>query len=216
MDLTNIYRTRFSKAEREKKRILWGILIRSFLKNYIDRRSTVVDIGAGTCEFINQIACDRKIAVDLDPAAASYAAQDVKIIQSPADHIALEDSQADVVFASNFFEHLESKQALFGVIKEMKRILRPGGRAVILQPNIRYAYREYWDFCDHNLPLSDRSMTESLCINGFEIVTVIPRFLPFTTKSSVSHLTLLLEIYLRVPLLWRVFGKQFFIVAKKP
>ena len=41
------------------------------------------------------------------------------------------------------------------------------------------------------------------------------RFLPFTTKSRLSAFYWAVPLYLRVPLAWRFFGKQCFIVAEK-
>jgi hypothetical protein len=52
-------------------------------------------------------------------------------------------------------------------------------------PNIRYAYREYWDYYDHYLPLSHLSLGEGLTQAGFAVERVSPRFLPYTMKSSL-------------------------------
>ena len=168
MDHTKIYNRRFDTKERENKKRLWNIFIRHFLKKYIGCDSTIIDIGAGNCEFINQINCKRKIAVDSNQDLKSYAADNVEALISPADNIvAVKDKEVDVVFVSNFFEHLESRQKLLKVIAEIKRILKPGGRVLVIQPNIRYAYREYWDFCDHHLPISDKGMAEFFRTNDF-------------------------------------------------
>ena len=51
-------------------------------------------------------------------------------------------------------------------------------------PNIRYAFREYWDYFDHQLPLSDLSVVEGLIASGFNVNIVIPRFLPFTMNNG--------------------------------
>jgi hypothetical protein len=82
-------------------------------------------------------------------------------------------------------------------------------------PNIKYAYREYLDYYDHTLPLSDVSVSEGLRQRGFEIDRVIPRFLPYTMNNSIPTSDTLVRIYLLMPLVWRIFGKQFLVVAKK-
>jgi len=79
---------------------------------------------------------------------------------------ALADATVDVVFASNVFEHLPSKQHLLQALAEARRVLRPGGRLLILQPNIRYAGGKYWDYFDHHLPLTERSLVEALAIKA--------------------------------------------------
>ena len=87
---------------------------------------------------------------------------------------------------------------------------------MLLQPNIRFAYKVYWDFFDHQLPFSDRAMVEALQACGFGIESVRPRFLPYTTKSTLPSWPILVKLYLRCPPLHWLFGKQMFIVAVKP
>jgi len=84
-----------------------------------------------------------------------------------------------------------------------------------IQPNIRYCYKDYWMFFDHITQLDDRSLSEVLEITGFEIVECKPRFLPYTTKCRLPKLLIFVKIYLKFPILWRIFGKQCFIYAKK-
>jgi hypothetical protein len=93
-------------------------------------------------------------------------------------------------------------------------ILNPGGKLIIIQPNYRFAYREYFDFIDHMLPISDKSLREAMEASGFEVETLIPRFLPFSTKSRAAS-PLALKVYLRMPWIWSFFGKQLFMVAKR-
>jgi len=90
-----------------------------------------------------------------------------------------------------------------------------GGVILILQPNIKFAYKEYWDFFDHNVPLSDKSLVEALGIAGFEVDKVIPAFLPYTTKSRLPQWELLVRIYLKIPFIWRILGKQVFVIGRK-
>ena len=71
----------------------------------------------------------------------------------------------------------------------------------------------YWDFFDHQLPFSDRTMVE---IAGFRVVEVRPRFLPYTTKGAFPSWPVLVKLYLRMPILHRLLGKQMFLVAARP
>ena len=155
--------------------------------------------------------------MDINPEAAKNAGGEVTYIQSSATDIAkkIESESVDIVFTSNFFEHLKSKEELVEVIQEMSKILKSGGRALVIQPNYKYAFRKYWDFLDHRIPLTEKSLGEAFLLNNFRIVKCFPRFLPFTTKGRLSKFTFLLKIYLRIPLLWKIFGKQAFLVAEK-
>jgi SAM-dependent methyltransferase len=127
----------------------------------------------------------------------------------------LPDNSLDIVFTSNFFEHLPDKAHLLATLREAHRCLQPGGRLIALGPNIRYLPGAYWDFWDHHVPLSDASLTEVLTNLGFRMERVVPRFLPYTMSDGRRHPLVLLRLYLRLPLAWRLFGRQFLVVAVK-
>jgi SAM-dependent methyltransferase len=213
VDLPGLYERRFT-GEAAFRNSMWRILCRSFFQKHVDPRATVVEVGAGHCEFINHITAARRIAVDLSTDTKHYAAPGVEVVTTAStDLSAISDGTADVAFASNFFEHL-SRPDILATLREVKRVLTPNGRLLILQPNIRYCYRDYWMFFDHITPLDDRSLVEALEMSGFSPVTVIARFLPFTTKSALPKSLLLLRIYLAIPLFWRILGAQAFVVAR--
>ena len=46
------------------------------------------------------------------------------------------------------------------------RVLKPGGRAMVLQPNIRLDRAAYWDFIDHNVALTEKSLVEAAVARG--------------------------------------------------
>ncbi len=207
LDLATIYDHRFAGEARFRVG-MWRVLCRRFFQRYIDERATVLEIGAGHCEFINNIAAGRKLAVDLNPETRSHAAPGIEVITGPSTALSgVTDHSIDVAFASNVFEHL-SRADILATLHELHRVLVPHGRVLILQPNIRYCYRDYWMFFDHITPLDDRSLIEALRLAGFAPVTVIRRFLPFTTKSAFPRSLALLRVYLAVPLLWRLLGAQ--------
>jgi ubiquinone/menaquinone biosynthesis C-methylase UbiE len=216
MDLSLMYRERFGATKLETRRRVWSVLCRSFFDDLVGKNSDVLDLGCGYGEFINNIRARRKIAVDLNPDARSHLDKDITFILSPGTDLSpVPDANVDVVFASNFLEHLPSKAECDVVFAEIKRVLRPGGRFIAMGPNIRYAYKNYWDFYDHQLPLSDRSLEEGLKTSGFGVVRNIPRFLPFTMQSSLPTADALIKIYLAMPLFWRLFGRQFLIIGQK-
>jgi ubiquinone/menaquinone biosynthesis C-methylase UbiE len=216
MDLQKIYAARFLEEELPLKNKIWKVICSDFLNRFIKTTDTVVDIGAGYCEFINNIDCQVKIAIDLNSDVKKFAHPQVRVINESCMAIrSLVDNSVDIVFMSNFLEHLLSKQQVFDTLQECKRILKTGGKMLILQPNIRFLANNYWDFFDHHTPLSDRSLVEVLEALDMQIVKNYPKFLPYTTKSKLPKGTLFVKLYLHLPVLWHIFGKQAFIVAEK-
>lgn len=204
-----MYARRFGD-DLEFRRRMWHVLCSRFFQRYVPRDASVVDLGAGFCEFINHIEAARKIAVDVRSDTADYAAPGVEVLP---DLRAVASQSVGVVFASHFLEHL-TREEIVRTVREVRRVLREDGVFLVLQPNIRYCYRDYWMFFDHITPLDDRSLTEVLENNGLRVTKMIPRFLPYTTKSRLPRSLLLIHIYLRVPLLWRLFGGAAFAVAR--
>lgn len=212
------YEARFSDSELRDKRVLWSVLCEDQFQQYVPLDGTVLDLGAGYCEFSNAIRARRRVAVDLNPDTAAFAADGVEVVETTStDMHQISDSVVDTVFSSNFFEHLPDTEALLATLGESHRVLRPGGTIVVLMPNIRNLPGAYWDYLDHHLALTQHSLSEALTLSGFEVQRVEPRFLPYTVRNSrmpVSRLTI--RAYLAFKPAWRILGKQMLVVAVKP
>jgi SAM-dependent methyltransferase len=215
--LAELYRNRFPEQELARKNAIWKVLCDNYFQKFITPSDSVVDVACGYGEFINNISAGEKIGVDLNPDTEQHLADDVRFIPLSATKIASQlQGQADVVFTSNFLEHLPDKKALERLLDEILLTLKPGGRYLIMGPNLRYLPGEYWDFYDHHLGLTHASLCEVLALKGFQIESCVDRFLPYTTQGALPTHPLLVRAYLALPLVWRFFGKQFVIVARKP
>ena len=216
MDLKKMYSTRFEETDLPAKNEIWRVICDTYLSKFIKPQDTVVDVGAGYCEFINNIECENKIAIDLNEDVKRFANPDVRVINESCMAIqSLDKDSVDVVFMSNFLEHLPSKQQVLETLGESHRILRQGGRIIILQPNIRFLPGSYWDYFDHHTPLTERSLVEALQLLEFKINVCHAKFLPYTTKSRLPKGAAFVRLYLRFPLAWKILGKQALIVAEK-
>jgi ubiquinone/menaquinone biosynthesis C-methylase UbiE len=216
-DLASLYRFRFNEADLPGKMRIWQILCSDFFQRFVDPNSTVLDVACGYGEFINNIQAGKKHAIDLNPDTKRFLQSDVTFHLTRADAMqGVENESIDVAFTSNFLEHLESKAACDAVLREVLRALRPGGKFIVMGPNIRYLAAQYWDFYDHHLPLSHSSLEEGLSINGFRVTQNIAKFLPYTTRSALPQHPLLVRAYLKTPVAWRLLGRQFLLIAEKP
>ncbi|MBD9449740.1 class I SAM-dependent methyltransferase [Rhizobium sp. RHZ01] len=216
-NVSQIYRTRFEETGIAKRDRVWKTLCKSYFDHHMVSSGSILDLACGYGEFVNNIDVKTKFAVDLNPDAKSHLNGGVNFKATRADNLShIPSNTLDRAFTSNFLEHLPDKKACDAVLKEVLRVLKPGGRFIILGPNIKYAYKEYWDFYDHYLELSHISLAEGLRMNGYEITSNVPRFLPFTMANKQPTHDLFIRAYLAMPLFWKVFGKQFLVTAEKP
>lgn len=214
-DLEKIYRARFAGSLDYRMRV-WQVLCKYFAQ-WTPADGAVLDIGCGYCEFINQIPAASKYGIDMNPDTEFRAVPEMKLM--PQDCSAtwgLDANTLNTVFSSNLFEHLPTKAHLEDTLAEAFRCLKPGGHLIALGPNIRYSGGAYWDFYDHHLPLTERSLAEVLRKVGFEIAVEHAQFLPYTMSSGFRYPIWMVQVYLALPLAWRIFGKQFLVVARKP
>ncbi len=186
----------------------------AYLERWIGPNDDVLELGAGWCDFSNLIRGRSVTAVDLESVVLSAAAAHVKaVVGDCTDLHIFEDDAFDVVFASNLLEHLERPQS-DALLAEARRVLRPGGRLILLQPNFRLQPGRYFDDFTHVAIFTDQSLSDYLASGGWDVDYVAARFLPLTMKSRASGLSFLVPLYLRSPL--KPLAGQMLVVARTP
>lgn len=213
--LAEVYRARFDGVIEYRQKV-WRVLVDSLFRSRLGNPKRVLDLAAGYGDFINNINAPERFAIDLNPDARVHLDPGVSLFSIDATSPwPVPEGSLDAVFTSNFFEHLPSADALLGILGQAAKALRPGGRLVAIGPNMRFTLKEYWDFLDHRLPLTERSLREALELRGFNVIECVPRLLPYSMESHRQVPPLLIRLYCNAPLAWRFFGKQFLLVAEK-
>jgi len=214
-DLEQIYRQRFSGMLEYRKEV-WRVLTSRFFSRWISPDAAVLDLGCGYCEFINSISARKKYGMDLNPDARKNAARDVVVFEQDCSMPwPLEEGSLDVVFTSNFFEHLPTKTHLEKTLQQAWLSLKKGGAIIAMGPNIKYLPGAYWDFYDHHIALTELAMVEVMTKCGFTIDMMKPRFLPYSMSNGTNYPVWILRLYLLMPPVWPLFGKQFLIIGRK-
>jgi SAM-dependent methyltransferase len=215
-DLPAIYARRFSDADVPRRGAVWREITR-FLQRWIDPSATVLDLACDRGAFINVVKAGERIAVDLRD-VGGYLDPGIRFVQSDGlallDHVSA--ASVDVVFMSNYLEHLASADEVVAQLKVVTQVLKPGGRVIVLQPNIRLTGGSYWDFLDHKTPLTEKSLEEASQTAGLETERLIIRFLPYTTKSRFPQKGWLVRGYLAFPPAWWALGRQTLLIARRP
>lgn len=202
--------TRFAPDPR--RAVVWEALWRYHFSGLIAPDQCVLDIGCGYGNFINTVVARRRVALDAWPGFPAHVAAGVETHVGPATELGfLGDGTVDFAFASNLFEHLTQAE-LAALLAALRPKLAAGGSLNILQPNWRYAFREYWDDYTHVTAWSDTGLSDFLAAHGFEVFEIEPRFLPLTVKSRLPVSPLLIRLWLASP--FRPGGKQMFLRAR--
>ncbi len=215
---TDLYDARFSMEDVARIRRIWQPIVR-FLQRYVDPAGTTVDIGAGACHFINSVVSAKRIAIDINEKSLRlHADPGVRTVVFSGGSLADVTGERSVstVFASNVFEHFQTREDVARTLAQGYELLEPGGRFIVLQPNFRYCMKRYYDFFDHRLAFTHEAMIEGLVTAGFAIERAIPQFLPYTTKTALPQHPALVELYLRIPPAWKILGGQMLLVGRKP
>src|SRR5687768_4164728 len=111
-ELAGQYARRFSQTQDYRRRV-WEVLTADLFQAMVPPDAAVLDLGCGYGDFINAIRARDKHAIDLNPDSPDYLQPDVRFhFHDAAMPWPVPASSLDLVFSSNFFEHLPSKPAL--------------------------------------------------------------------------------------------------------
>jgi hypothetical protein len=195
------------------REVVWATLCASYFQRLIEPEFHVLELGAGYANFINNIRCRTRTAVDVWPELTRHVQLGVTAqVGSVTELDFLSDRSVDFVFASNLFEHLTQAQFAH-VLSQLQSKMRSGATLNILQPNYRLAYRRYFDDYTHLSVYSDVSLCHFLEAHGWRVIECVPGFLPFSLKSRLPAWPWLIRLYLRLP--WKPLAKQMFVRAQR-
>lgn len=212
IDYGRLYAYRHQGVRQDQRQAVWNQIAAHVYRRMGDPQ-VVLDPAAGRGEFISAIPAPERWIVDVVDQAPpdrglNVVLGDVLRVDLPVEHF-------DGVFVSNFLEHLATQADVARFLKRMQQVMQSGGRLAILGPNFKYCYRSYFDCADHTLALTHVAVDEHLHAAGFKVVSVTPRFIPFSFRSSLPASGVVTRAYLSLPPVWRVFGQQFLLIAKK-
>lgn len=213
-DLDRIYRDRFPDAAEARKDRIWPEIV-AFLGRWIDPAWPVLDIACDRGYFIRNVRAAERWASDMRDLGGSFPAEVHFVQGNGLDLGALVPIGAfGTVFMSNYLEHLPNADAVIEQLQVVRRLLRPGGKVLILQPNVRLVGGAYWDFIDHRVALTEKSLVEAAQLADLKVVRLITRFLPYSTVGRLPVHPLFVRAYLKFPPAWLILGRQTLLIAE--
>jgi SAM-dependent methyltransferase len=214
--LDGVYQTRFDERRQAGKMAVWAELS-AYLARWIDPDQPVIDVACDAGYFIRHVRAVERWATDVRD-VGGLLPEGVRFVQADGLHLwsRVPVGYFGTVFMSNYLEHLRDSTEVVEQLRVAREILAPGGRLIVLQPNISLVGGAYWDFIDHHVPLNERSLVEAAELAGLRPIHLTTRFLPYSTKGRLPQHPLLVRWYLRLPIAWRLLGKQTLLVAERP
>jgi SAM-dependent methyltransferase len=208
-DAGDYFQTRFAYDPRRDR--TWKVICR-YLQQFVPAQSRLLDLGAGYCSFANHIVALEKHALDAWPGFVQFALPGVHTHVGNCEELGIFlSSYFDFIFASNLLEHLPLP-AVKRTLLEVRRVLKPSGVFLILQPNFRFCYRRYFDDYTHLTIFTDLGLADLLSSCKFSVERVVPKFLPLSFKSMLPKWKWLVTLYLRMP--YRPFASQMLILSR--
>jgi SAM-dependent methyltransferase len=210
--MTSYHRVHFTDDPR--RAAVWKA-VAGHLTPHIPKDAHVLELGAGYCHWINNVNATRRVAADSWQELPAHTAAGVEplVIDIVRDMGSIPSASFDVVLASNVLEHL-SHEDVANVVENAARVLRPGGRFILIQPNFRYSWRSYFDDYTHRSIFTDISLPAVLRAGGFKILKVKPRFVPYSMQGVSLPITgWLVRAYLLSPL--KPAAGQMLVIAEK-
>ncbi len=213
--LPELYEARFDEREVSAKDGVWREIVR-YLARYIDPSLPLLDLACDRGHFVRWATASERWATDIRDVRSVLPA-DVRFIQASGLDLAdaLPNGYFGTVFISNYLEHLESSDAVIDQLRVVSQLLRQGGRVIVLQPNIRLVGQRYWDFIDHRVALTERSLLEAAELAGLRTVDLTTRFIPYSTKGRLPTDPRLVRAYLAIRPAWWLLGRQTLYVGAR-
>ncbi|HEV7797992.1 MAG TPA: methyltransferase domain-containing protein [Pyrinomonadaceae bacterium] len=154
-------------------------IIKSFLEGVVrdiksdqedtDTTINILDVGCGTganLELLAQFGEAAGVDVSSDALSFCRARGLVNVKQGAAEALPYADSSFDLVTGLDVVEHLDDDLA---GLKEMRRVLSPGGRALVFVPAFMFLWGVQDDISNHRRRYTLKELKRVLGKAGFEV-----------------------------------------------
>lgn len=152
----------------------------------------VLDIGCGNGVFLKHAAQVGWEAWGLEPdAKATASLGGFKVLQGSLPNVPLPDESFDCITLSHVIEHLHDPVA---ALKEIHRLLKPGGRVWIATPNIESIGHRLFGATwigiqspTHLVLFNRRAIRDAFASSGFQTVAFMPMHAQAKAYFGMSH-----------------------------
>ena len=132
-------------------------------------RGRILDIGCGTGTMLDELGRFGDVhGVDTEPAAVEFCLDHdhPQVALYSGDRLPHADGSFDVVTMLDVIEHVDDDQTILG---EARRVLRPGGLAMITVPAYQWMWGEQDEVAHHKRRYTRPQLRDSLDRAGFDV-----------------------------------------------
>ncbi len=155
-----------------------------------------IGCGRGECLEAFQSAGVDVYGVDLsDYCSKNKKHLKVNCVDLTKDKLPYPDAHFDIVFHKSLLEHFYSPER---IMRETSRVLKPGGKIIILTPDWVSQMKNFYDDCTHSRPYTIKSLQDVLELNGFARVRteLFHQYPAIWRHSSLKVLSSLMSVCL--------------------
>lgn len=195
-----------------RRRII-GSFVKEICDQVTDRRARILDVGCGTgANLVLLSEFGEAEGVDVSPDALAFCRErgleNVRL--GAAESLPYKDNEFDLVTAFDVVEHMDDDVA---GLREMRRVLRPGGRLLLFVPTFMFLWGVQDEVSNHRRRYRLAELRRAVTAAGFEVERTthanITFFLPVLLVRKLMRLTGIrteTENSINIPALNRVFG----------
>ncbi len=198
-----------------RRRII-GSFVKEICSQITDHHPQILDVGCGTganLKLLGQFGDAQGVDVSSDAVAFCRARGLDKVRLSPAEALPYENNEFDLVTALDVVEHMDDDVA---GLREMHRVLRPGGRVLLFVPTFMFLWGVQDEVSNHRRRYRLAKLRRSVTAAGFEVERIthvnITFFLPVLLVRRLMRLTGIrteTESSINIPALNGLFGAIF-------
>ena len=175
------------------RRKILSSFVEDICRRVTDRRSRILDVGCGTGANLLMLSkYGDAEGVDVSEDALAFCRErgleNVKL--GAAEELPYDDGTFDLVTALDVVEHLDDDLA---GLREMRRVLRPGGRVLLFVPTFMFLWGLQDDVSNHRRRYRMPELRRVLEQAGFEIERTtyanITFFMPILAMRKLMRLT---------------------------
>lgn len=182
-EISNLYDDSYFEYEKENHHAFYNLMKLSLndidfntITSHLKDEKRVLDIGCATGLLLNDLQNEgwTPYGVEICEASARYGREhfNLNIQMKTLEECHFQENYFDIVHFSHLIEHVPSPSNL---LKEVNRILKPGGYAIITTPNFdglfAKIYKDKWRsaIAQHLYLFTKKTLSQLIVNNGFTI-----------------------------------------------